>query len=288
MSSEAMPTSTERYGDDDKPESRKSKRNKKPKKQGKWFCGCCQCEPYEPEGSYLYAFDFDHTIVDQNSDTAVMEVIHDPVPANLTRLFDGTNWEEYMEGVFRFVADEGGTYDLIAEKIRELKPTEGMPHLLHKIVMARRTLHHGSKLIIVSDANSFFIETFLSSLKPPVTPDFMVTNHAEKTEEGYLKLTPYETQTECPYCPRNLCKGIALLKYIEKHGPFEKVYYTGDGGNDICPAMKLGEDDIVFVRKNYAMDKILKHGSWKGQLVDVKARIVFWENAKEIEHEMIF
>lgn len=57
-----------------------------------------------------------------------MEVIHDPVPANLTRLFDGTNWEEYMEGVFKFVADEGGSYDIIAEKIRELKPTEGKPN----------------------------------------------------------------------------------------------------------------------------------------------------------------
>lgn len=55
-----------------------------------------------------------------------MEVIHDPVPSNLTRLFDGTNWEEYMEGVFKFVAEEGGTYEIIADKIRQLQATEGM------------------------------------------------------------------------------------------------------------------------------------------------------------------
>lgn len=85
-----------------------------------------QCASYESEEAYLYAFDFDHTIVDQNSDTAVMEVIHDPVPSNLTRLFDGTNWEEYMEGVFKFVAEEGGTYEIIADKIRQLQATEGM------------------------------------------------------------------------------------------------------------------------------------------------------------------
>jgi len=266
----------------------RKKKDKKEPKRGKSFCGCCQFAPYEPEEAYLYAFDFDHTIVDQNSDTAVMEVIHDPVPTNLTRLFDGTNWEEYMEGVFKFVAEEGGTYDIIAEKIRELQPTEGMPHLLHKIVMARRSLHHRSKLIIVSDANSFFIETFLSNLKPPVVPDTMITNQAEKTEEGFLKLTPYESQTDCPYCPKNLCKGSALMKYVEKKGPFEKIYYTGDGGNDICPALRLSKTDVVFVRKNFAMDKILKHGSWKGQVVDVKAKIIFWETAKEIEREMIF
>jgi hypothetical protein len=40
-------------------------------------------------------------------------------------MFDGTNWEEYMEGVFKFVADEGGTYETIASKISELQPTEG-------------------------------------------------------------------------------------------------------------------------------------------------------------------
>jgi pyridoxal phosphate phosphatase PHOSPHO2 len=90
-----------------------------------------QFEPIEPEGAFLYAFDFDHTIVDQNSDTAVMEVIHDPVPPNLVRLFDGTNWEEYMEGVFKFVADEGGTYDIIAEKICELQATEGCTKFIY-------------------------------------------------------------------------------------------------------------------------------------------------------------
>lgn len=163
-----------------------------------------------------------------------------------------------------------------------------MPHLLHRIVAARAASRHDSKLIIVSDANTFFIETFLSSLKPPVIPDAMITNHAEKTEDGFLKLTPYECQTECPFCPRNLCKGSALLRYMERKGPFERVFYTGDGGNDICPAIKLSENDVVFVRKDFAMDKILKHGTWKGQIIEIKARVIFWDSAKEIEREMDF
>lgn len=75
--------------------------------------------------AYLYAFDFDHTIVDQNSDSAVMEIIHDPVPENLQRMYDGTNWSEYMDKIFRFVADEGGTYEVIASKIALLRPTDG-------------------------------------------------------------------------------------------------------------------------------------------------------------------
>jgi len=262
--------------------------SKKKSKQKSSFCGCCKiCEQLEVPGPYLYAFDFDHTIVDQNSDAAVMAVIHDPVPSNLTRLFDGTNWEEYMTGVFKFIKEEGGTFDVIATKLRELKATDGMPHLLHKIMVAR-TVHLASKLIVVSDANSFFIDTFFAGLKPPVVPDAIFTNKAEKTEEGVLKLTPYECQTTCSYCPRNLCKGGVLSSYMESAGPFEKVYYIGDGGNDVCPALRLGEDDILFVRKNYSLEKILKQGIWKGTRLDVKARIVLWESAKEIEKEMCF
>jgi pyridoxal phosphate phosphatase PHOSPHO2 len=163
----------------------------------------------------------------------------------------------------------------------------GMPHLLHKIV-ASRNFNHLSKLIVISDANTFFIETYLSSLKPPVIPDTLITNKAEKTEEGYLKLTPYENQNQCPFCPHNLCKGAALTRYILRKGPFSKVYYTGDGGNDICPAVRLTENDVVFVRRNFAMDKIIKHGVWKGKQIHVRAKVVLWDDADTIEQEMSF
>lgn len=253
------------------------------------MCCCCLCsrEPEEEYVAYLYAFDFDHTIVDQNSDSAVMEIIHDPVPENLQRLYDGTNWSEYMDKIFRFVADEGGTYDIIASKIALLKPTEGMIPLLQRISTSRY-VHPHSRFIIVSDANTFFIETYLQSRKPPLYPDAIITNQAEKTNEGYLKLTPYENQCQCPLCPRNLCKGEALLKYIELKGPFNKVFYSGDGGNDICPAMKLSENDVVFVRRNFAMEKIIAHGTWKGQIVDIRAKIVYWDDAKTIEDDLDF
>ncbi|ODM95766.1 Pyridoxal phosphate phosphatase PHOSPHO2 [Orchesella cincta] len=280
-------------------------------------CHClCSCED-EEQVAYLYAFDFDHTIVDQNSDTAVMEIIHDPIPDNLQRMYDGTNWTEYMDQIFRFVADEGGTYDVIADKISLLKPTEGlfvkpfqgqlktlptkftlglsnsrkcvlgMIELLQRISESRN-VHHHSKLVVISDANTFFIQTFLTSRRPPLIADAIITNQADKTDEGYLKLTPYEQQQACPLCPRNLCKGAALERYIELKGPFNKVYYTGDGGNDVCPAMKLTENDVVFVRKNFAMEKIIAHGNWKGQNIDIKAKIVYWDDAKTIEEEMDF
>jgi len=254
---------------------------------------CCSClcggdnDDDSPKPGYLYAFDFDHTIVDQNSDSAVMEIIHDPIPPNLERLYDGTNWTEYMDKIFRFVADEGGTCEVIGGKISLLKPTDGMIPLLQRIAGSRNSSLN-SKFVIVSDANTFFIETYLNSKKPPLIPDAIITNQATIAPEGYLKLTPYENQTTCQLCPRNLCKGQALQKYIEMKGPFLKVYYVGDGGNDVCPARYLTENDVVFVRRNFIMDKIIAKGYWKGQTIDIKARIVYWDDAGVIEEEMEF
>jgi len=262
---------------------------KRSRKSRKLCCGClCGGESEEESHvAYLYAFDFDHTIVDQNSDSAVMEIIHDPIPENLQRLYDGTNWTEYMDKIFRFVADEGGSFDVIASKIAMLKPTDGMIPLLQRIASSRNN-NPNSKFVIVSDANTFFIQTYLNSRNPPLIPDAIITNQATKTDEGYLKLTPYEHQQTCPLCPRNLCKGQALQRYIDLKGPFHRVYYTGDGGNDVCAARTLTENDVVFVRRNFAMEKIIAHGTWKGQTIEIKARIVYWDDANVIEDEMDF
>lgn len=106
-------------------------------------------------------------------------------------------------------------------------------------ISASRNIHAHSRLVVVSDANNFFIETYLDSRKPPVVPDAIITNQAEKTDDGYLKLTPYEHQVKCPLCPRNLCKGAALLKYIEWKGPFNRVFYTGNSSLDALPLITI-------------------------------------------------
>jgi len=152
--------------------------------------------------------------------------------------------------------------------------------------MMNKRQNRRTKLIIISDANTFFIETYFSNQKPPVKLDGLITNKAERSPENYLKLTPYETQEQCPLCPRNLCKGTALMKYIEQNGPFKSVFYVGDGGNDVCPATRLTETDTVFVRKGFAMERIIMQGKWKDTQIKIRARIVFWEDAREIEDQI--
>ena len=109
-----------------------------------------------------------------------------------------------------------------------------MKSLLHRISKARET-NIGSQLIIISDANDLFINASLRSLVTPVEPDKIITNTAvvptdnSDPARNYIQIKPYETQKECPICPINLCKGTALLKHIAEQGPFEQVFYSGDG-----------------------------------------------------------
>jgi hypothetical protein len=110
-----------------------------------------------------------------------------------------------------------------------------MACLLQRIRQAREE-NIGSQLIIVSDANDFFIEAALAGLQPRIYPDKVITNtavlpqaDAKPGENNYLQIKPYETQTHCPICPINLCKGDALVAHIKAEGPFATVFYSGDG-----------------------------------------------------------
>lgn len=68
----------------------------------------------------------------------------------------------------------------------------------------------------------------------------------------------------CAYCTGTILKG-----YIEGSAQkYSKVVYVGDGKNDLCPMLQLGEGDVGIVRKGYGLEKALATGSY-----DMKATI---------------
>lgn len=120
-------------------------------------------------------------------------------------------------------------------------------------------------------------------------PTEILSNHATYSQDKeYLKIYPYDDQRECPNCPRNMCKGKALKNYVIQNGPFTKIYYSGDGSNDACPAQYLSENDVLFVRQGFSLAKIIEKGTFKGIRVRIVAKIVYFENASTIEEAMMF
>ena len=49
-----------------------------------------------------------------------------------------------------------------------------------------------------------------------------------------------------------MCKGDIIEEYIKERGEKGVVYdfiaYSGDGKNDLCPTLRLSENDLAFPR----------------------------------------
>ncbi|KAF6139926.1 hypothetical protein GIB67_033308 [Kingdonia uniflora] len=114
-------------------------------------------------------------------------------------------------------------------------------------------------LKIVSDANTFFIETILKHHGLTSYFSEINTNPSFVDEEGALRILPYqENFTTRPHgcsdlCAPNMCKGVATER-IRTSGLIEgkkRFIYLGDGNGDFCPSLKLGEGDFIMPRKNY-------------------------------------
>jgi len=78
-----------------------------------------------------------------------------------------------------------------------------------------------------------------------------------------------------------MCKRIILSEFfLEKAQKYEKIFYVGDGGNDYCPLTILGENDCVFARKGYKLQKKIEKNVKNGY--KTKYDVFYWETGFEI------
>jgi len=77
-----------------------------------------------------------------------------------------------------------------------------------------------------------------------------------------------------------MCKGEELDAFLAKHGPFDRIIYTGDGSNDFCPILRLKSQDIVCCRSHRGLQsRIANEGGKHG----LSAQIRYWAGAWEAE-----
>ncbi|XP_015592304.1 pyridoxal phosphate phosphatase PHOSPHO2 [Cephus cinctus] len=233
----------------------------------------------------LVAFDFDHTIVDDNTDIVVRKLLpEEKLPDSVRGLYRSDGWTAYMRKIFELLHANGISLSQIDTAIQNILPVAGIETLLHK-------LHDSNcEIIIISDSNSLLISTWLKHKKLDNLIAQVFTNPAWANENGMMCIDMYHVQDWCKLSTKNLCKGHILEEYIKKRFEdgvqFEKIMYVGDGRNDLCPILRLSENDIAFPRKEYALIKILNDPqSEKGQ--SVKAQVYPWNNATDILHEII-
>ncbi|XP_068193230.1 probable phosphatase phospho1 isoform X1 [Antennarius striatus] len=236
-----------------------------------------------PNKRFLIFFDFDETIVDETSDDMVVQVAPGQhLPGWLKDTYQPGRYNEYMQRVLAFLAEQGVTESDMRNVMEKLPATPGMLNLFQ--FLRTRSLQD-FEVVLVSDANTFFIESWLRRAGVRQLFHRIFTNPATFNRDGRLVMRPFHSHN-CPRCPDNLCKQVVVRDYVgrrtqERGRPYQRVFYVGDGANDFCPALALGSRDVVFPRRDFPMHKLITetHESMPGEF---KAVTVPWVTADEV------
>lgn len=203
----------------------------------------------------LVAFDFDHTLVDGNSDVHVQKLSCDgSMPSDLKKLSREIGWNEYMNEIFKFLH----SHCKIEEKdyIRQLV---SLPMINEIDTLLKFIESHDHEAIIISDSNSLFIKWILENNHLEHIFSQVYTNPAHFDSDGCLKIEYFHHQTDCTFSTANLCKRRVLEEHILKSKAegiqYSNVVYVGDGSNDLCPAFSLTNKDYILARKDFQLHK---------------------------------
>ncbi|XP_018310517.1 pyridoxal phosphate phosphatase PHOSPHO2 [Mycetomoellerius zeteki] len=228
----------------------------------------------------LVAFDFDHTICDGNTDLVVQNLLPIEISKDVHNLRKSSGWIAYMSKIFELLHENSVRAHQIENVIIGIPEVAGMQRLL-------TSLHdNGHEIIIISDSNSMFIDTWLRSKRLDRVVSHVFTNPA-RYDKGRLRVDPYHMQDTCQMSAVNLCKGQILTDYIQdkrKQGKsYERIVYIGDGRNDLCPILRLSETDLACPRKGYSLINRLNELSTS---MSPKAKIVLWEDGTDLQFRL--
>uniref|UniRef100_W8BJD3 Putative phosphatase phospho2 n=1 Tax=Ceratitis capitata TaxID=7213 RepID=W8BJD3_CERCA len=232
----------------------------------------------------LVAFDFDCTVVDDNTDTVVRDLLPaDHLPSET--IIHNEGWQEYMAEVFRRVHQQCCSPQTIRDKIRCIPEVPGFVRLLKRLHQATENKYD---LIIISDSNTIFIQEWLDAHGLANCFESIFTNPAHFDDDGLLHVRPYHHQTECKLSAANLCKGKILEHFVAKRNlrdntHYERIIYVGDGHNDLCPVLKLRQGDIACPRQNFALEKKITSQREK---MDLRADVIKWKSGFELLRQL--
>jgi pyridoxal phosphate phosphatase PHOSPHO2 len=228
----------------------------------------------------LVALDFDHTIIDDNSDLIVQKLISsDKITDYVKRLYRKDGWTAYMQEIFCLLHNNGVTPIQIQDAIVHIPATPGMDELLKFLYRSN------VEVIIVSDSNTVFIKDWLSYSSLTHVVERIFTNHASYDKDGCLKIEMYHINDFCELSTKNMCKGYILDSYIKERASlgvkFSQIAYIGDGKNDLCPSLRLSEKDLVFPREGFQLDKCVRDMQSQKDM-RLKAMVHTWKTGSDI------
>ena len=258
-------------------------------------------------------FDFDYTIINVNSSNYLNKLVIEyeaardlnsksytpsistlnkyKYSAEIEQLLEKNDMTKRQNAIYKYMHSNLNIKRETMEKcLSDIVITESMKQLFNFLVQ------NNFELVIVSDSNTFLIETILRknnlvSLFEPLEKKILA-NRAFFDGFGCLNVIPLNKEfnengeifscTNNAFCRKNICKGSVIENFLQKNnGPQQNhiLLYMGDGKIDFCAATKLRFDDKVFVKNNSSLSKLLKEDELKNK---IKSSVVYWKNAYDI------
>ncbi|XP_049455514.1 pyridoxal phosphate phosphatase PHOSPHO2 [Epinephelus fuscoguttatus] len=234
----------------------------------------------------LMVFDFDHTVVDDNSDTWVVRCLPDQtLPDSVKNTYRKGHWTEFMGRVMNYIGDQQVSPDRVRSVMESIPFTPGMSDLLTFILEHKSTID----CIIISDSNTMFIDWILQAYGFQAAVDQVFSNPAKVNDLGYTEVQHHHSH-DCKRCPVNLCKKKVLELYLSEQADggveYERIFYAGDGGNDLCPSTCLRGHDVVMPRRGYALEKLLAKLEKQKDNAFLRAKVIIWSSGTDILEEL--
>lgn len=233
----------------------------------------------------LFIWDFDNTIVLDNTDTLVFSKLAPDILQTLRPLVHPLGstppplWTDLVASGLRALFHRGISSDTILSAVAQAP----LPAQTRTALLAVAKCPYACSGIL-SDANSLFISACLSRNNIDEAFTFtagVVTNPAYVDNSGCVRVAPYlkgdvpERRHSCHTCPRNLCKGEVLDKMLRSDYKGWRLVYVGDGGNDFCPVRRMGENCVTLVREGHSLHRKVVEGG-------VRAQVRLWKTADEL------
>ena len=209
------------------------------------------------EKQYAVVWDFDWTLINENSDTFIVDRISHDARLEMKELRKRMGWTQLMDHMMQKLQPSRDTLRSLMREIPFF--SEIVNDLLVRFGRDPRC-----KQFIVSDANSEFINIFISEHALQNCFDAIYTNPAY-WEKGVLRVSPYVDFAVKPHgcstcaSSQNMCKGAIIEEIMQSVGTSE-ILYLGDGRGDLCAAMHLRSIDTVFPREGFALHRELQKG----------------------------
>jgi len=229
----------------------------------------------------LLLFDFDNTISNETSTYILRKefLTKEEYEQNRNAHETGNDWIKAGNYYLKLFKDHGVTLEKIKQVLETVTMTDGMQNLFDYI----RKNKSRYDLVLLTSTFEYVINYLLKFYKinDLFTEIYCVKSEIGKPEDDQIIYISPRKKHDCKDCGPFGCKNFDFKEFCSSYdmSNYSKSIFICDGNNDFCLAKNLKKNDVIFPRKDYALDLKLLKEEYKKQ---VSADVIAWKSGNDI------